>query len=309
MGARVASRIAADWIAVDWGTSRLRAFAMGHEGVRAQAASDAGMAGLAREAFEPALLALVEDWLSPDATIPVIACGMVGAREGWAPAPYAPVPCPPLDTGRLVAAPAADPRLRVRIVPGLAQTDPPDVMRGEETQIAGFLAAEPGFEGVLCMPGTHTKWVRIAGGAVLGFETHMTGELYALLAERSVLRHGLGTPGAFDEAAFDEAVAAVQEAPERLAARLFAIRAAGLLDGLAPERARARLSGVLIGTELAATRALWADAPVAIVGAPALSQLYRRALGALDRTARLADGARMTLAGLSLAHTITGDAA
>ncbi|MFN3685213.1 2-dehydro-3-deoxygalactonokinase [Salinarimonas sp.] len=307
MGEPAAERDAADWIAVDWGTSRLRACAMGPEGVRGQAESEAGMAGLSPDAFEPALLALVEPWLAPDRVVPVIACGMVGAREGWAPAPYAMVPCPPLSPDRLVAAPARDRRLRVSIVPGLAQGAPADVMRGEETQIAGFLAAEPGFEGVLCLPGTHTKWARVAQGRVASFETHMTGELYALLSERSVLRHGLGASDAFDEGAFDEAVAAAQAAPERLSARLFAIRAEGLLAGLPPARARARLSGLLIGTELAATRALWTGARVAIVGAPSLSRLYARALAALDGPPRLADGAEMTLSGLALAHAQTGD--
>jgi 2-dehydro-3-deoxygalactonokinase len=88
-----------------------------------------------------------------------------------------------------------DPRLRVSILPGLKQAVPPDVMRGEETQIAGFLAAAPGFDGVLCLPGTHAKWVQISAEEVVSFRTFMTGELFDLLSTQSVLRHSIAGEG------------------------------------------------------------------------------------------------------------------
>jgi 2-dehydro-3-deoxygalactonokinase len=297
------TRLSADWIAVDWGTSRLRAWAMGPEGPRARAASGAGMAGLTREGFEPALIALVEPWLAPGRVTPVIACGMVGSRQGWAEAPYVAVPCPPLAPGRLVAAPAWDARIAVSLVPGLKQLRPADVIRGEETQIAGYLARNPGFDGVLCLPGTHTKWARVSAGEVAGFQSFMTGEVFALMAEASVLRHSLGAdPDAWDAAAFAEAVAAALARPERLAASLFAIRAEGLLSGPDPGAARARLSGALIGAELAAARAWWLGQDVAIIGAPRLSALYAEALAGQGVAARQAPGEEMTLAGLTAAR-------
>ena len=127
-----------DWIALDWGTTRLRAFAMADTGeVLDRAESPAGMGRLeGAAAFEAALVALVGPWLPADRVTEVIACGMVGARQGWIEAPYAAVPCAP-QAGGAVAAPTTDPRLAVRILPGLSQRAPADVMRGEETQIAG----------------------------------------------------------------------------------------------------------------------------------------------------------------------------
>ncbi len=132
-----------DWIAVDWGTSNLRAWAMQGGRTLAEAVSDEGMGKLTREGFEPALLRLVGPWLGAG-PMTVIACGMVGSRQGWHEAPYRTVPCPPVDPAGLVAAPVQDARLRVWLAPGLRQMQPADVMRGEETQIAGALALSPG---------------------------------------------------------------------------------------------------------------------------------------------------------------------
>ncbi|MEL6232805.1 MAG: 2-dehydro-3-deoxygalactonokinase [Pseudomonadota bacterium] len=289
-------RIVPDWIAVDWGTSNCRAWAMGAAGrVLAQARSDAGMGALRPDQFEPALLSLIGGWLGTG-PVDVIACGMVGARQGWAEAPYRPVPCRP-DALMPVDAPATDPRLRVRLVPGLRQDAPADVMRGEEIQIAGFLTAEPEFDGVLCLPGTHTKWVRVSAGEVVGFITFMTGELFALLAAQSVLRHALGT--ASDEAAFAAGVAEGMARPEALAARLFGIRAEALLSGLAPSAARGRLSGLLIGAELAGARGYWLGQDLRVIGDAGLAPLYAQALGAQGVPAPVIEGDAMTLRGLS----------
>lgn len=286
------------WIAVDWGTSNLRAFAMGAEGrVLAEAASDEGMGKLSREGFEPALLRLIGAWL--DDRPPVVACGMVGSRQGWCEAPYRAVPCTPLDRSALVKAPTADPRLTVWIAPGLKQAQPADVMRGEETQIAGALRIMPGFDGVICLPGTHSKWVHVSAGEVVSFQTFMTGELFALLSGASVLRHGMQTEG-WDDAAFDGAVSDAISRPERIAARLFTIRAEGLIAGLAPDAARARLSGLLIGTEIAAARPYWLGQRVTLVGAERISAAYARALAAQGVEAKRLSATDCTLAGLSL---------
>lgn len=292
------------WIAVDWGTTSLRVWAMGAGGaVLAAAASDQGMGSLAPEAFEPALLALIGPWLAgAGAPVPAIACGMVGARQGWREAAYRAVPCTPLG-GPLLAVTPHDPRFRLHIVAGLSQADPADVMRGEEVQIAGYLAANPGFEGTLCLPGTHSKWATIRAGRVSGFQTYMTGELFALLATASVLRHALGGAG-WDDAAFLAASAEALAAPETLSARLFAIRAASLLAGQSPAVARARLSGLLIGAELAATRPLWQGRAVAIIGAGQLAAHYAAALAAQGCAASRADASEVTLRGLTEAYAI-----
>ena len=296
-----------DWIAVDWGTSRLRAWAMAADGaVLAEGSSADGMGALDVDGFEPALMRLVGDWL-PDtgAPVPVLACGMVGARQGWREAPYRTVPCAPLGGG--MAATTADPRLLVRILPGLAQTTPPDVMRGEETQIAGLLSHMADFDGVICLPGTHTKWAQVSAGEVVSFQTFLTGEMFDLLATRSVLRHSVGG-GALDRAAFAGAVTDAMTAPQKLAARLFAIRAAGLLEGLPEAEARGRLSGLLIGLELAGAKPYWLGQNVAVIGAPDLAGLYAEALKGAGVTVAVLEATSMTLAGLGAARRGRGDA-
>jgi len=295
-----AARTDTNWIAVDWGTSNLRAWAMdaGDQPV-AEAASAAGMATLDRAGFEPALIALVADWLAPGRVTQAIICGMAGSRQGWVEAPYAAVPAAP--SLAAVRAPMRDRRLDVHILPGLSQSRPADVMRGEETQIAGLIAREPRFDGVACLPGTHSKWVHVSAGEVVSFTTAMTGEMFALLANRSVLRHSVAA-GGWSAEDFAQAVEETLARPERLATAFFAIRAAALLEGLAPERARARLSGLLIGAELAATRAHWLGRAVVLIGSEGLAGAYAEALALCGVAARRLDATAMTLAGLAAAR-------
>ena len=289
------------WIAVDWGTSHLRAWLMGRDGaVIERRQSDAGMGTLEREGFELALRALVGDALPA----PVLACGMVGSRQGWAEATYATVPCAPPGVGDAVEVPGTE----VRILPGVKQVRPADVMRGEETQIAGYLATHPGFDGVICLPGTHTKWVHISAGEIVSFRTAMTGEMFALLSTQSVLRHSVGT--GWDAASFTAGVDQTLSRPEGLAASLFSLRAESLLDGLNPDAARARLSGLLIGAELAAMRPYWLGQQVALIGAESLSRAYADALTRQGVPCHSAGVEDMTLAGLTAAWTqIYGEAA
>lgn len=295
--------VAPAWIAVDWGTSNLRAWAMGADGdVLAEATSDEGMGKLSREGFEPALVRLIGPWLAGKP--PVVACGMVGSRQGWCEAPYRTVPCTPLDRAAQVMAPVTDARLKVSIAPGLKQVTPADVMRGEETQIAGALRLMPGYDGVICLPGTHSKWVHISAGEVVSFQTFMTGEMFALLSEASVLRHGMQGDG-WDDAAFDSAVSDALSKPEKLGARLFSLRAEGLIAGLTPQAAKARLSGLLIGTELAAAKPYWLGQRVTLIGAEKLSAAYLRALRTQGIEAQRLNATECTIAGLGSLSPLT----
>nr|WP_256370569.1 2-dehydro-3-deoxygalactonokinase [Thalassococcus sp. S3] len=288
-----------DWIAVDWGTSRLRAWAMSDGKVHAQAESDDGMRGLTRDRFEPTLLSLVEPWLTAQST-PVVACGMVGARQGWVEAPYQTVPIKPL-SATPVPVPQGDPRLAAYVIAGLKQTTPPDVMRGEETQIAGFLALNPNWDGVICLPGTHTKWAQVSAGEVVSFQTCMTGELFALLSTQSVLSHSIAQKG-WDAGKFEDGLADALSRPERLATRLFSVRSRDLLEAAPKEGARAYLSGLLIGAELAATRAYWLGQNLAVIGSREVTEHYAQALSLQGAPAVIADADRMTLAGLIEAY-------
>ena len=169
------------------------------------------------------------------------------------------------------------------------------------TDAAGALALMPGFDGVLCLPGTHSKWVHISAGEVVSFQTFMTGELFALLSTQSVLRHGMAGDG-WEDAAFDAALSETLSRPERIAARLFALRAEGLIAGLSAAAAKARLSGLLIGLELAGSRAYWLGQPIAIIGADRLSALYARALAAQGASSRQLSARDTVIAGLSAAR-------
>ncbi|MEM7721940.1 MAG: 2-dehydro-3-deoxygalactonokinase [Pseudomonadota bacterium] len=294
-----------DWIAVDWGTTHLRAWAMGQDGrVLGKASSDAGMNTLDPSEFEPTLASLIAPWRRTG--IRVLACGMVGARQGWQEAPYVAVPTRPSEVKPARITATHDMDQKVWIVPGLSQSNPPDVMRGEETQIAGFLAEEPDFEGILCLPGTHTKWVHLSAKEVVSFRTFMTGETFDLLSNNSVLRHSVAAPR-LDTTAFVEAVSDTLSRPEQLAAKLFSIRAEATLTGTDPAVSRARLSGYLIGAELAAARPYWLGQEVVIAGEGALTSLYGQALEAQGAMVRMIDADPLTLRGLSHLRTTIRD--
>ena len=300
------NKIVADWIAADWGTTHLRVWAMGADNtVLARGASPKGMGTLTPDAFEAALLALIGDWLVSDGTTPVIACGMVGARQGWIEARYTRAPSAPL-TGTMTRAPTSDPRVAVHIIPGVSQSAPADVMRGEETQVAGYIASHGG-DGVACFPGTHSKWVEMQGGKIARFSTFMTGELFSLLTQHSVLRHSTQTQG-WDEDGFTRGVESGLSGTA-LSGQLFTIRARALLEGETPDVGRAFLSGLLIGAEIAATRDLWQDKTVGLIGAQQLSALYGRALDLAGGRWVCVDGDDMTLAGLVQARQILEETA
>ncbi|MBL4813352.1 MAG: 2-dehydro-3-deoxygalactonokinase [Rhodobacteraceae bacterium] len=286
------------WLAADWGTTQLRLWAISESGsVSAPRQSADGMGKLSPSEFEPALLALAQDWL-PGGKGRVVICGMAGAKTGWAEAPYAAVPCPPVGTVPK-RAPTLAPGLEVYILPGLSQANPADVMRGEETQIAGYIAQNPKWDGVICLPGSHSKWAEISAGEVVSFRSFMTGELYAALSQHTVLRHSMPTGAPPMTEHFDQAVETGLARPEALAARLFSLRAEGLLNDLPNEVAAERLSGLLIGAELAAAKPYWLGREVVLIGAPALATRYKQALHALSVPARLADVESTTLAGLT----------
>lgn len=292
-----------DWIAVDWGTSNIRVWAMDDDGyVLDSAISDRGMATLKPEAFEPALLALIGSWLPDNRVVNVIACGMVGARQGWVEAPYGVVPCNPLQAESILNFIPRDPRFRMHIIAGLQQNAPADVMRGEETQIAGLLAVDRDFSGVVCLPGTHTKWVSVADQKITGFTTQLTGEIFSLLADKSVLRHTIAADG-WDEAEFSITLGIAFDEPSKVIAHLFSVRAEALIGDLGPTAARARLSALLLGLELNAVRDLYKGRKVSIIGSDTLAKTYERAL-LLDNTQVVVlDGEGLTLSGLRKAYT------
>ena len=286
-----------DWIAVDWGNSRLRVWALdAADSILDSAESDAGIANILPHECEGALLTLIDKWLTVRRKTPVIACGMVGARHGWAEAAYSPVPGPALATGQMTQAPCTDPRMSMHIVPGLMQANPADVMRGEETQVAGFLTVEPNFTGMICLPGTHTKWVKVIQGEIWRFTSCMTGEIFGLLCNQSVLRHSMGDNAEVDWESFAAALDQDDERP--YLTKLVSIRAGDLLHGVDPAQSRARLSAMLIKDEVAEM----ARTDVTLIGNSTLVDLYALAIERSGHSVRIADDETMNLRGLSAAR-------
>lgn len=299
------------WIAADWGTSNLRIWGVDASGkVVVQRSSQDGMGGLAPADFEPALLSLIGDILPSDCVTQVLICGMAGAKQGWVEAPYANVPYSFLVSSKgncPIKARTKDKRINARILPGLSQQKPFDVMRGEETQISGFLSNEKDFDGILCMPGTHTKWVSISENTLQNFQTTMTGEMFALISKQSVLRHSLGEntsrdSSAWDQRIFNSTIEETRTSPNHAITRLFEIRAASLLSDQTSAQANSRLSGLLIGAEVNATKSLWQEKQVIIIGDPTLSALYECALLSFGCDTKTADYGDLSLAGLKAAH-------
>jgi 2-dehydro-3-deoxygalactonokinase len=266
-------------VAVDWGTSSFRLWALDPSGqVLAERRSAQGLAAAAAEGFEAVLEAHLGA-LGVPKRVPVMMCGMVGSRNGWVEAPYFNAPLRlELLAGQAIAAPAAG--RTVCVLPGIAQRDiaHPDVMRGEETQLLAL--GREGRFGLACLPGTHSKWVLLEDGAVERFATFMTGELFQLLRTASVLAPALAAASPVDAAspAFAFAVADALDAPETASNSLFELRAGWLLADTEAADTLARLSGLLIGLELAGARRRLGklDGTTLIASGP-IVQLYRRA--------------------------------
>lgn len=297
-----------DWVAVDWGTSNLRAWGMAPDGsVALERHSAKGMGKLAREEFPAALSELLEGVTGAHGKpLDVLICGMAGARQGWLEAPYLVAPA---DLRGLLASAVRpdmrDGRLAPAILPGVCQKAGADnVMRGEETQLLGLAATQPGFSGMVCMPGTHSKWAQLSGTRIEHFSTAMTGELYEVLRTHSVLRHSLtgdlDGPGRVD--GFAIGAQAGLDHPEHLLGTLFQVRAGALLSDRQPDWCAGYLSGLLIGTEIGGYRDLIGQQAVPLIGAAALCALYAQVLDMIGAKGVPHDSTTIVLAGLKAAR-------
>jgi 2-dehydro-3-deoxygalactonokinase len=267
-------------LAIDWGTTSTRVYAMDRQGrIRDARSAPLGVQRVAKGEFAQALKTLCGDDFSEG--VPLIACGMIGSRQGWIEAPY--LACP-ADFGAVAAALTRVPGTALAIVPGLICRDDDgiaDVMRGEETQILGALADAAQARQVLLLPGTHSKWAIIGPDGIEAFSTFMTGELYALLVEQSILGR-LATPGS-DQEAFARGVRHSLRSGAALSHDLFSARTLALTNRLAPSGVGDYLSGLLLGAEIAAARR-WlermrlAATRLTLVGTQALMDKYRAAL-------------------------------
>lgn len=293
------------YAAVDWGTSSFRLWIIGEDGsVLAERRSGEGMTAAAKTGFHRVLDAHLAAVEAPT-HLPIIICGMAGARQGWKEAGYLETPAKlAAIPGKAIAVPDVD--RDIRILPGLAQRDErqPDVMRGEETQLLGAADGLGGGRHLVCMPGTHSKWVRLSGETVEGFSTFMTGELFDVISRHTILSHAVADADAVaaDSPAFADAVAQAREKPALATNLLFSVRAGQLLYGLSAADARARLSGMLIGIEIAGALATAGSVDgICLVGSGRLGALYRSALECQGFAPRFVDADEAVQQGLSAA--------
>jgi 2-dehydro-3-deoxygalactonokinase len=297
--------VTAAFIAGDWGTSNLR-LSLCDDAGRALETRDGPGAAAARGRFAEVFDATTGPWYRAHGKLPAILSGMVGSTFGWLEAPY--LPCP-----AALEEPAERPvcpREGIFVVPGLRCTNPlgaPDVMRGEETQLLGARRMQSRLESgrwLLCLPGTHTKWVSLYDGVVQEFLTVPTGELFALLCEHSVLVRDAATPLEHRAAEFERGLAeAVRHPQVPLTHRLFQARSLRIDGQLAPEGAASWMSGLLIGNDVGGTLPLFSghdpEQPVCLIGTARLMASYALALERRGRTVFCVDGAAAALAGLT----------
>jgi 2-dehydro-3-deoxygalactonokinase len=278
-------------IALDWGTTMLRGFLLGEDGlVLDSRALPFGIMRLPEGGFPAAFDRVAGDWRRQFPQLRAIAAGMVGSAQGWVQAPYQSCPTGP---DELAAGLVRTPDGTLHIIPGVMQSgSAPDVMRGEETQIAGALALMPALQrsAWLVMPGTHSKWVRIEHGRIQGFTTYMTGELFATLSAHSILGRPAAEAGPTDPASdsFARGVAAVRAEPRGVVPLLFTVRSLVLTGQLAAAASLDYLSGLLIGEEIRC--ALQSGTRPVLIGESALCERYQQAfaqfgLSSLDMVA------------------------
>jgi 2-dehydro-3-deoxygalactonokinase len=312
-------------LALDWGTSSLRAFLM-HDGKVTETRSSAhgiqhlplpGVPG-----YEKAFAEIAGDWVKQWPNLPIVACGMVGSAQGWKEAPY--VRCPAdIKTlaGQSIAVPSGlGPD--ILIAPGVLFDEPdelPDVMRGEEIQIAGALLMNPQWAVRSCMllPGTHSKWAQIENGKIVRYATYLTGELFAVLSKHSILGRLMPAESEgkkdTDAAAFELGLATARASgPGDFTHQIFGTRTLGLTGRVPPAGLADYLSGLLIGHELVSGMAGAGDLasiPLVMIGAPVLCERYAESLKAFGKTADavLDNTAPVGLWNLALAAGLVGE--
>jgi 2-dehydro-3-deoxygalactonokinase len=273
-------------LAIDWGTSSLRAYRLDANGdVSDVRSSDDGILSVKDAAFAATLERAAGDWLSTDK--PVVMSGMIGSRQGWTEAAY--VPCP-AGLGEIASAMCEvqwtsrdQQQHRAWIAPGLNCVDEAgvaDVMRGEEVQILGILERLGKGEHVVCLPGTHSKWARVRDDHIVSFGTHMTGEVFAVLKQHSILGRTMPADE-FDEAAFIAGVSRAADAGGLLH-HLFGVRAQVLAGNMAEAQSASYLSGIVIGHEL---RSAANDIErFHLVGDAGLTSLYSLAASTMNKS-------------------------
>lgn len=304
--------VTAKFIGGDWGTSHLRLFLCDRQFALLDQVDGPG-ANRVCGAFEKALDSLIRAWTDRHGELPIVLSGMVGSSIGWVQTPYLPCPVRP---DQIAGACIKLRNGRIHIVPGLScrnRLGAPDFMRGEETQVLGALDLDPRLRHgrhLLCLPGTHTKWVVLQDGNVQEFLTAPTGEIFASLCSQTTLVPGdVNVRSEITEHAFARGLARIRQSPEtQLLHKVFECRSLRLSGELASEDAASYLSGMLIASDVIGALKLLAPSTerpdVHVIGSSQLIKLYTMALAALESAVRVLDGSAASVAGLARIHRL-----
>ncbi len=292
------------FIAVDWGTSRMRAMLCKGVDMDFRDVPTVTGPGIGKLDRRPAevLFPAIAEWTLEHGNVDILICGMAGSAAGWYETPYAPCPVDPADlANELVLFEEQD--HRIAIVPGVSCTNwmgQPDVMRGEEVQVLGLMSSTSGVseQELVCLPGTHTKWVKVHGSSIQSFTTSVTGELFDLLKKHSILVSRAVDPTVFSDQAFRQGLDTASRNSDRLLHAIFSTRSR-VLQGLANTAdASSYLSGLLIGADVKLGASAGSNTEVLLVGDVELCELYKKALEHFGYGSAVMNGNDASLAGL-----------
>lgn len=294
------------FIALDWGSSNCRAYKVNAQGnIEGQIDSPKGVAKISREEIPSVLGEIVTQW--PDVADTIYACGMIGSTVGWESVPY--IECPTFPTQFAETLPILDINgVKLNVSPGLRCTSifgQPDVMRGEEMQYLGFLYNQEEVStatGLICMPGTHSKWLVVENGAAKHFSTVMTGDVFAALSQNGLLKSHLCGKAVISPAFFEGVDYALKGGA--LGRQLFSVRSRVVLGELAESDATSYASGILIGGEINDALAVygrWLEfSPVTLIGSRDFCELYKAALAYCVRESTIIEAGQACIDGFKL---------
>ncbi len=251
--------------------------------------------------FENILVNEFLDYLSENLIIDILCCGMIGSKQGWKDSGYFSVPFTPDFYKKLITVNTKNKKLNVYIVPGLKQNNPPDVMRGEETQSLGIITKYDNFDGVVCFTGTHSKWVQIVGNEIISFETFITGELFQIISQYSILKQSISTKKIDVNLATKYALITFSD-PHKYTKNLFELRAKNLINNLKSTEVLSCLSGLTIGLEIAGSRKYWLGNQVILVGSSPMVDIYQLILNKQNIKTKIHDTSNISLTGLKVIY-------
>lgn len=283
-----------DWIAIDWGTTNFRAWLIKDNKVLKEIIKPDGIKNIPNKNFEDILIKNIKFLKKIKRKIKIISCGMIGSRQGW------------VDTGyekklnfkknNLIKVKTKNKNLDFYIVKGLSQKNPYEVIRGEETQVLGYLNHNKTFSGFICLPGTHSKWIKVSNGKLIKFKTYMTGELYEIISKNSILKHSINDKK-INTKIFKNSILISQESNFNIFDYLFEFRSRTLLSKK-KFYPKSELLAYLIGSEINLNIQNIRDSKIIIIGSNYNSKLYSQAMQVLKINTTIIDSKKVTINGL-----------